>query len=99
MRSALADAVPREILANAIGFSRTTIDSARIVGALAGASLMTLLGMGEAYVAVAGFYIVSVLLSLKIRDISKGLARSVARPVVIHDTAQTSSSSCIWHFW
>jgi len=80
-QSVIADAVPREILANAIGFSRTTIDSARIVGALAGASLMTLLGMGEAYVAVAGFYIVSVLLSLKIRDISKGLARSVARPV------------------
>lgn len=80
-QSVIADTVPREILANAIGFSRTTMDSARIVGALAGASLMALLGMGEAYIAVAAFYTVSALLSLKIRDISKGQARSVARPI------------------
>ena len=80
-QSVIADAVPREILANAMGFSRTTLDSARIVGALAGASLMTLLGMGEAYIVVAGFYTISTLLSLKIRDISKGQTRTAARPI------------------
>lgn len=78
-QSVIADAVPREYLANAIGFSRTTLDSARIVGALAGAGLMSWIGLGEAYIVVAGFYTISTLLSLRITDVSTGGRANPAR--------------------
>jgi hypothetical protein len=79
-QSVIADAVPRAALTNALGFSRTTLDSARIVGALAGASLMTWLGLGRAYVVIAVFYALSTLLSLHISDVSSGKQRAASRP-------------------
>jgi hypothetical protein len=48
----------------AMGLSRTTMDSARIAGALSGAGLFAALGIGPAYVVVVGFYALSFLLSL-----------------------------------
>ena len=54
------------MLVNAVGLSRTTQDTARIAGALAGAWLLTLLGIGSAYVVVVCFYGASVLLALGI---------------------------------
>ena len=65
-QSLIADVVPGPMLVNAVGLSRTTQDSARIFGALAGAWLLTLLGIGSAYIAVVCFYGVSVLLALGI---------------------------------
>ena len=65
-QSLIADVVPGPMLVNAIGLSRTTQDTARIVGALAGAWLLTLLGIGSAYVVVVCFYGASVLLALGI---------------------------------
>ena len=65
-QSLIADTVPGPMLVNAIGLSRTTQDTARIAGALAGAWLLTLLGIGSAYVVVVCFYGVSVLLALGI---------------------------------
>jgi predicted MFS family arabinose efflux permease len=57
MRQALvADIVPNEQLMAAIGVARTTADSARIFGSLAGASLVAALGIGPAYMAVTIFY-------------------------------------------
>ena len=44
--------MPAEQLMGAMGISRTTADSARVAGSLAGAGLVALLGMGPAYVAV-----------------------------------------------
>jgi hypothetical protein len=44
--------------------ARTTMDSARVAGALAGASLSALLGIGWAYVFVTGFYVASLALTL-----------------------------------
>ena len=65
-QSLIADIVPGPVLVNAVGLSRTTQDTARIFGALAGASLLTLLGIGSAYIAVVCFYGVSVVLALGI---------------------------------
>ncbi len=60
MRNALiGDTIPRDHLMGALGMSRATMDSARIAGALAGASLSSTLGIGPAYVFVAGFYAAS----------------------------------------
>ncbi|MEE2761348.1 MAG: MFS transporter [Pseudomonadota bacterium] len=65
MRNALiGDTMPGERLANALGLSRTTMDSARIVGALTGAGLFSVLGIGYAYIAVTGFYVLSFLFTL-----------------------------------
>ena len=67
VRNALiADTVPVSGLRNALGFSRTTMDSARIVGALMGAGLLSTIGLGPAYGAVVGLYAASVLASFGI---------------------------------
>jgi len=65
VRSALiATTMPHDLLIGAISVSRTTMDSARIAGALSGAGLFAALGMGPAYVAIVGLYIVAMLLTL-----------------------------------
>jgi MFS family permease len=65
MRSALvADTMPADRFVSAMGASRTTSDSARIVGSLAGASLFAVLGLGRAYAAISAFYFVGLLLTL-----------------------------------
>ena len=62
MRSALvAETMPVDRFVSAMGAARTTADSARTVGALAGAGLFAALGMWPAYVAIAGFYIAGLL--------------------------------------
>ena len=66
MRAALvAETMPSDRLVGAMSIQRTTQDSARIAGALTGAGLVAMLGMGPAYMAVASFYAISVLLTLK----------------------------------
>jgi MFS family permease len=65
VRGALvATIMPHEQLIGAISISRTTMDTARITGALSGAGLFAALGMGPAYVAIVGLYLVSTLLTL-----------------------------------
>ena len=57
MRNALvAETMPGDRLMAAMGVSRTTSDSARVVGSVAGAAVFALLGMGWAYLAVSAFY-------------------------------------------
>src|SRR4051812_46903599 len=53
----LADIMPPQQLVRAISMSRTTMDSARIAGALTGTGLFAVLGIGPAYVAIACFYL------------------------------------------
>ena len=75
LRTALVSAsVLSAHLVAAMGISRTTQDSARIGGALAGAGLMASLGMVSAYVAITALYLMGALLTLR----SGG---AVARPV------------------
>ena len=64
--SLLADTIPPRLLMNASGFQRLTMDAPRIIGALAGAGIMAAFGVGWAYAAVAGFYLVATLIGLGI---------------------------------
>jgi MFS family permease len=65
VRGALvATIMPHDQLIGAISLSRTTMDTARIAGALSGAGLFAALGMGPAYVAIASLYVVATLLTL-----------------------------------
>ena len=73
MRNTLiGETIPPHHLMGALGMSRATMDSARVGGALAGAGLSTLLGIGVTYACVTSFYLASLALTL-------GVAR--ARPV------------------
>jgi MFS family permease len=66
MRAALvAETMPADRLVGAMSIQRTTQDSARIAGALTGAGLVAVLGMGPAYAVVVTFYVTSVLLTFK----------------------------------
>jgi MFS family permease len=64
MRSSIvAESMPASLLTAAMGVSRTTMDSARIAGALVGAGLLATLGMGPAYAVITTFYLVGLLLT------------------------------------
>jgi MFS family permease len=72
MRYALIGAImPQDRLTGALGVARTTSDSARVVGALAGAGLVASVGMGPAYAVIAGLYALSLFLTLQIGPPSK----------------------------
>jgi predicted MFS family arabinose efflux permease len=65
VRGALvATIMPHAQLIGAISISRTTMDTARIAGALSGAGLFAALGMGQAYVAIVSLCVVGTLLTL-----------------------------------
>ncbi len=81
MRHALvAQTMRPETLLGALGISRTTSDTARIAGALAGTGGVALVGMGPAYVIVSAIYVGAFLLSL-------GVARSPRRAAEAHPLA------------
>jgi hypothetical protein len=60
-----------ELLMGALGISRTTSDTARVAGALAGTGVVAWIGLAPAYVGVTAIYVTAFLLSL-------GVARSPA---------------------
>jgi MFS family permease len=83
MRAALvAETMPPGRLMSAMGIQRTTLDSARVAGALSGAGLFALLGMGPAYIMVTLLYAGSIFLTLKAREAPAPAAagRAPARP-------------------
>lgn len=55
--------MPPGLLTGAVGVSRSTGDAARIFGALAGATLFALFGLGLAYVAVLSLYVAGLLMT------------------------------------
>ncbi|MBI1962498.1 MAG: MFS transporter [Candidatus Rokubacteria bacterium] len=64
LRNALVgETIPPPHLMGAVGLSRATTDSARVAGALAGAWLSTVLGLGYTYVVVTGLYAASLALT------------------------------------
>jgi MFS family permease len=67
----LADIMPPEQLVGAISVARTTMDSARIAGALSGTGLFAALGIGPAYVAIACLYLTSAVLMLCVKPPAK----------------------------
>jgi len=65
MRNALVgDTMPSDTLMATMGLSRTTADSARIAGSLAGAGLFAWLGLGAVYLTIACCYGLGFLLTL-----------------------------------
>lgn len=76
----IGETMSAEQLMAAASVSRTTQDSARVMGSLAGAGIVATLGMSVAYVAVAFLYATSFLLSLRVATISRvaGLAHAPA---------------------
>jgi len=61
--SLVGETIPARQLVGAMGISRTTTDSARVAGALAGAGMVAVLGMAPAYTAVTALYAISFLLT------------------------------------
>ena len=69
VRGALvAETMPNERLIGAMSIARTTSDSARVAGALAGAGVLALFGMGPAYVAITCLYLTGALFTLGIAE-------------------------------
>ena len=66
----IGETMPQGQLMAATSVSRTTQDSARVIGSLAGAGIVATLGMGMAYVAVASLYALSSVLSLQVTGAS-----------------------------
>lgn len=65
LRSALVGAtVPPAHLTAAIGISRTTMDSAKVGGALAGTGFMALFGMAPAYIVIVCLYMIGAMLTM-----------------------------------
>ena len=61
--SLIGETIPPDYMMGALGLSRATMDSARVAGALAGAGLSTVLGIGYAYVVVTSLYLASLALT------------------------------------
>ena len=82
MRNLLVgETMPADYLMPAMGVSRTTADSVRVVGALSGAALVAALGSGLAYVGVSAVYAMSFALTLgvgirRLRVLGEGAERS-----------------------
>jgi predicted MFS family arabinose efflux permease len=90
MRNALiGGTIPPSLLVGAMSISRTTADSARIAGSLAGAGLVATLGMGPSYLAISAFYVASFLLTL-------GVAGSGPAAHSISDMAGIPARSSPW---
>ena len=79
--SLIGDTVPGAWLAKAMGFSRTTMDSARIIGAVAGAGLFATLGIGAAYIVVASLYLCSFFLTFGVKGPDLNRRRNVNSPL------------------
>ena len=73
----IAESMPAGTLVAALSLSRTTQDSARVAGALAGASLVAFFGMAAAYMFIAAFYLVGALLmfgdTAQVRQVSMAM--------------------------
>ena len=77
VRGALvAETMPAERLIGAMSIARTTSDSARVAGALAGAGVFALFGMGPAYVIITCFYVAGCAAHARRSHIRGGMSRS-----------------------
>ncbi len=103
LRTALVSAaVPPQHLVAAMGISRTTQDSARIGGALAGAGFMATLGMVSAYVVIASLYLLGALLTLRVGSKpAPGLlpAAPPSAPVAVRPSPWRDLKEGLLHVW
>ena len=91
--SLIGETIPPHHLMGALGMSRATMDSARVGGALAGAGLSAMLGVGLTYVAVTALYVASLALTFGVaqrrpaprgssrwRELTDGVVRVLTLP-------------------
>ena len=84
MRSALVSAtVPPEHLVAAMGVARTTMDSAKVGGALAGAGFMAFFGMAPAYLLITLIHLAGVVLTMKVEGGGRNFTASTSAAGVI----------------
>ncbi len=80
MRSALVAAlVPPRSLVAAMSISRTTSDSARVVGALVGAGMFAAIGIAPTYMAITSLYVLGLVLTLQVTMAPDGSGGSGAK--------------------
>ena len=85
VRNALiAATMPPPLLASAISIERVSMDSARVIGALTGAGLGALLGIGPVYLVVVALYLFGL-----------GMTRAVREPP--HAAAPGARRGSTWH--
>jgi len=99
MRASLVgETMPASLWMKAMSISRTTMDSARIAGAIAGAGLAATLGMGPAYAVVATLYAASFFLTRQVAldATSRRAGRDAARAAELQTPAQPSAKSSPW---
>ena len=100
MRNALVGAtMPSGRLMGAMSIQRTTQDSAKVAGALTGAGLVAMLGIGPAYTAVASFYAVSVMFTLKGANPEAALRPAVAAAKIEHTSPWGDLRAGIAYVW
>lgn len=101
MRTALVGATvpPRHLMA-AMGISRTSMDSAKVAGALVGVSVVAVFGMVVAYAAITLIHLAGALLTLR-ADSGRHLAVATpGQPVVPRPSPWAElreGLACIWH--
>jgi MFS family permease len=94
--SLIGETIPPDHLMGALGMSRATMDSARVGGALAGAGLSAMLGVGLTYVAVTALYVASLALTFGVaqrrpaprgssrwRELKDGVVRVLTLPELL----------------
>jgi hypothetical protein len=83
MRNVLiAETVHSDSLMGALGFSRTTADMAKVLGSLAGAGGVALIGMGPAYALVTALYVGAFVCSLGVARPKRHTAHGTAHDVI-----------------
>jgi Na+/melibiose symporter-like transporter len=89
--SLIGQTIPSEGLLGATSISRTTQDSARVIGALTGAGISAALGIGYAYLVIACLYGTSLALSLNVAGRSVEGAGTLARADATAAAARNTS--------
>jgi predicted MFS family arabinose efflux permease len=95
----LADIMPPKQLVGAISLARTTQDSARIIGALTGAGLFAVLGIGYVYVAIVCLYVTATVLMLCLTRPDKSPGAVDPADVTFASTLLRDLKEGIVHAW
>ena len=100
MRSALVGAtVPPVHLVAAMGIARTTQDSARIGGALAGAGFMAAFGMAPAYMVITGIYVAGALLTLLVDGQAAARVPAAGQPAIARPSPWRDLKEGLVYVW
>jgi MFS family permease len=94
-----ADIVPVGGLTTAMGISRTTSDSARVAGALTGAGIFALFGIGPAYIAIVCLYATGLALTLGIANVRARAHVDSGQIEILRSSAWRDLCEGVAHVW